>query len=75
MNDYKLNQVLEELALLRSEIKDLRDEVKTFHTESTKASDTLVNHINFVNSVYAGMQRPLNYLMNKVNNIFLLGNE
>ena len=68
--------ILDQLREMREEMKDLREQISKMKFQDVNdANTTLVNHIEFINRVYANMQRPLNYLMNKVNNIFLLNNE
>ena len=33
---------------------------------------TLTDHISFIDTIYEGLKRPLNFIMSSVNNVFLL---
>jgi UDP-glucose 4-epimerase len=63
--DNDISEVLKEMKLLREKINTLEQEVKNTNL-------TLINHINFISSVYEGIKRPLTYIMNKVNNVLLI---
>jgi len=60
---------------LIQEIRLLREKVCLLEKEIHNTNNTLVNHIEFINNVYESIKRPLTYIMNKVNNVFLLDNK
>jgi hypothetical protein len=61
--------------LLNIEIAKLNRKIDDLTIQIDDSNKIVVNHINFIESVYNYIRRPLFFMVNKINNIFLLNDK
>ncbi len=62
------NENSSELQLLKVEINNLNNKIDIL-------TNSLNTHINFIENVFNYVKRPMFYVVDKINNIFLLNNK
>lgn len=64
--DEKLDTIINKLVDMEQQIKKLQDDVDMIKSQTCKMD----KHVDFVNNVYEQVEQPLNYVVDRWNNLF-----
>lgn len=65
-------EVVKHLEILQLKIEMLELIINETNTKVNETNYVLINHINFINSVYSHIKRPFLFIMNKIGTTFMI---
>ena len=72
-NTNKIDFIYNKILDIESDIKNIKDDINEIKTKIDTISiqtTKMDKHVNFVTDVYETVEQPLNYVVNKWNNMF-----
>jgi hypothetical protein len=66
---------ISEVGQLINEIKQLRLQITNLELKVDNTNGVLINHIGFINNVFDMIKKPLFFIVNRINSVFLLENK